>query len=76
MPPTSCEINRRPQIDLPALGGSRRPACKTCLDWSVRRSHLAGSLGATVRTLFYELNRAKREKGNRVMTFYRNALCA
>jgi DNA-binding transcriptional ArsR family regulator len=33
-------------IDLPALGGSRRPLCKTCLDWSVRRSHLAGSLGA------------------------------
>jgi len=56
-------------IDLPALGGSRRPLCKTCLDWSVRRSHLAGSLGAAILSRFYELNWARREKGNRVVTF-------
>ena len=56
-------------IDLSALGGSRRPLCKTCLDWSVRRSHLAGSLGAAILSRFYELNWAKREKGNRVVTF-------
>jgi len=56
-------------IDLPALGGTRRPLCKTCLDWSVRRSHLAGSLGAAMLSRFYQLNWAKREKGNRVVTF-------
>lgn len=56
-------------IDLDSLGGSRRPLCKTCLDWSVRRSHLAGSLGAAMLSRFYELNWAKREKGNRVVTF-------
>lgn len=56
-------------IDLPTLGGTRRPLCKTCLDWSVRRSHLAGSLGAAMLSRFYELNWAKREKGNRVVTF-------
>lgn len=56
-------------INLSALGGSRRPLCKTCLDWSVRRSHLAGSLGAAMLSRFYELNWAKREKGNRVVTF-------
>src|SRR5450432_877302 len=33
-------------LDLPALAASRRPLCKGCLDWSVRRTHLAGSLGA------------------------------
>ena len=56
-------------IDLPALGGTRRPLCKTCLDWSVRRSHLAGSLGAAMLSRFYELNWAKREKGNRIVSF-------
>jgi DNA-binding transcriptional ArsR family regulator len=29
-------------------GASRRPLCRTCLDWSVRRHHLAGALGAAL----------------------------
>src|SRR6185437_7733384 len=28
-----------------ALTATRRPVCKACLDWSERRSHLAGALG-------------------------------
>lgn len=56
-------------IDLSALGNSRRPLCKTCLDWSVRRSHLAGSLGAAILSRFYGLKWARRESGNRVVTF-------
>ncbi len=56
-------------IDLAALGSLRRPLCKTCLDWSVRRSHLAGSLGAAILARLYELKWAKREKGNRVVAF-------
>jgi hypothetical protein len=56
-------------IDLSALDKSRRPLCKTCLDWSVRRSHLAGSLGAAILARLYELKWARRELGNRVVTF-------
>lgn len=33
-------------IALPA--GGRRPLCRTCLDWSERRNHLAGALGAAI----------------------------
>ncbi|MFK5073449.1 transcriptional regulator, partial [Klebsiella pneumoniae] len=33
-------------LDIAALKASRRPVCRTCLDWSERRLHLAGSLGA------------------------------
>jgi DNA-binding transcriptional ArsR family regulator len=34
-------------IDLDAARGSgRRPICRPCLDWSERRPHLAGTLGA------------------------------
>jgi DNA-binding transcriptional ArsR family regulator len=35
-------------IDLEAGGRSKRPLCKTCLDWSERRPHLAGRLGAAL----------------------------
>lgn len=59
-------------IDLAALDGARRPLCKTCLDWSVRRSHLAGSLGAALLSRLYELKWARREKGNRVVAFSPN----
>ena len=35
-------------IEPAALSGSRRPACRACLDWSERRHHLAGALGAAL----------------------------
>src|SRR5665213_1098940 len=34
------------QISLHTLAHPRRPLCKACLDWSERRHHLAGTLGA------------------------------
>ena len=42
-------------IDVAALETSRRPLSKSCLDWSVRRTHLAGSLGAAFLDRFREL---------------------
>ncbi len=35
-------------IDLDAAHQSKRPLCRTCLDWSERRPHLAGRLGAAL----------------------------
>jgi DNA-binding transcriptional ArsR family regulator len=35
-------------IDVAALRGRRRPLCRSCLDWSERRFHLAGGLGAAL----------------------------
>lgn len=32
-------------VDFEVLSKSKRPICKSCLDWSERRNHLAGSLG-------------------------------
>jgi DNA-binding transcriptional ArsR family regulator len=32
-------------IDVDALARQRRPLCRACLDWSVRRHHLAGAVG-------------------------------
>ena len=54
-------------IDLAAAAGSRRPLCKTCLDWSVRRHHLAGGLGAALLARCFQLGWAKRTEGSRVV---------
>jgi hypothetical protein len=31
-------------IDLDGLSDARRPLCRACLDWSMRRHHLGGAL--------------------------------
>ncbi len=56
-------------IDLDALAARRRPVCRTCLDWSVRRPHLAGSLGAELLQRMFALGWAKRARNSRVVTF-------
>ncbi|OAP40814.1 ArsR family transcriptional regulator [Sinorhizobium glycinis] len=56
-------------IDYPALQKSRRPICRTCLDWSERRSHLAGSLGEALLRLFIDKGWAKREQNSRAIRF-------
>jgi len=35
-------------IDVGRIAGARRPLTRSCLDWSERRPHLAGGLGAAV----------------------------
>lgn len=59
-------------IDYAALKKSRRPICRTCLDWSERRTHLAGSLGEALLTLFIDKGWAKREVNSRVIRFTAN----
>jgi len=56
-------------IDLAGLQNNRRPLCKSCLDWSARRSHLAGALGTALLERFYALRWAERQSGTRVVTF-------
>ena len=56
-------------IDVDALAGTRRPLCKSCLDWSARRAHLAGALGTALLDRFYDLGWAAREPGSRAVVF-------
>ena len=58
-------------IDLAALGQGRRPLCRTCLDWSERRHHLAGALGAALLARMQELGWTRRQPGSRIMAFSR-----
>jgi len=67
-------LTRTLQISAEALAHPRRPLCKACLDWSERRHHLAGTLGAALLTRFTELKWAARDAapGSRVVNFTRN----
>ncbi len=56
-------------IDIDGLRHPRRALCKSCLDWSARRSHLAGSLGAAVLDQIYARGWATRTKGTRIVRF-------
>ncbi|TDX23793.1 ArsR/SmtB family transcription factor [Rhodovulum visakhapatnamense] len=47
-------------IPLPRTGPGRRPLCRACLDWSERRSHLAGALGAALLTRCLEADWLRR----------------
>jgi DNA-binding transcriptional ArsR family regulator len=56
-------------IALEPLSRQKRPLCRTCLDWSVRRPHLAGALGAAILSRCFELGWARRATGSRVVQF-------
>jgi DNA-binding transcriptional ArsR family regulator len=56
-------------IDLGALRDRKSPLCLECLDWSERRSHLAGSLGRAFLSRFEELAWAKRHQNSRAVIF-------
>jgi len=55
-------------LDVAAMKMARRPLCRTCLDWSERRNHLAGALGAGILSHVLAQGWAVREAG-RVVRF-------
>jgi DNA-binding transcriptional ArsR family regulator len=61
-------------IDLDQLRSGRRSLCRPCLDWSERRSHLAGALGAAILDRLISLRYARRDTGTRVLSLSPNGL--
>jgi len=45
----------------------RRPLCRPCLDWSERRPHLAGALGAAICTHALDQGWVRRRAGTRAL---------
>ncbi len=56
-------------IDIQELTTKRRKLCRPCLDWSMRRNHLAGALGAALLTRMQDLGWAQRAPDSRVISF-------
>lgn len=46
---------------------SKRPICRPCLDWSERRPHVAGKLGAAICTHFLEKSFVRRVNDSRAL---------
>ena len=67
--PTGEEYLRDFGIDLAALAKSRAPLCRSCLDWSARQTHLAGSVGRALLARMEEKGWCKRVPGSRVVAF-------
>jgi DNA-binding transcriptional ArsR family regulator len=56
-------------IDVPTLRARRRPLCLSCLDWSLRRHHLAGAIGAAILERCLRLGWARQRRGSRALIF-------
>ena len=56
-------------VDVDELASKRRPLCRPCLDWSMRRHHLAGSIGAALLARIIALGWAARVPASRVIRF-------
>ncbi len=56
-------------IDMADLESRRRPLCRACFDWSERRPHLAGSLGAALMAMMIARGWAKADKASRAIRF-------
>ena len=58
-------------IELTKLDALKRPLCRSCMDWSERRPHLGGALGAAVLSHAVREGWAVRGQGVRQVTFNR-----
>jgi len=56
-------------LDLDTLPSPRAPLCRDCLDWSERRSHLAGRLGRGLLAHFETTDWASRVPDSRIIRF-------
>jgi DNA-binding transcriptional ArsR family regulator len=58
-------------VDIAELEAGARPVCRACLDWSVRRNHMAGAVGAALLEQIFERGWAKARPGTRIVEFTR-----
>jgi DNA-binding transcriptional ArsR family regulator len=56
-------------VDTPVVARQRRTFCRPCMDWSERRHHLAGALGAALLTRFRERGWVVRDRKSRAISF-------
>jgi hypothetical protein len=47
-------------IELPAPRSTRRHSCRLCLDWTERRPHIAGAVGAAITKRYFDLGWLER----------------
>jgi len=63
-------------INLDSSGRSRRMFCRPCLDWSERRPHLAGQVGALIADLAFDRDWVRRRPRGRSVEITENGIAA
>jgi DNA-binding transcriptional ArsR family regulator len=59
-------------VDLGAARGRRRIFCRPCLDWTERRPHLGGSIGAALAQRCFDLGWVARTRDSRALAVTRS----
>jgi len=55
-------------VELAVRKGSARAFCRACLDWSERRPHIAGAVGAALCRRFFDVGWIERGRDTRALT--------
>ncbi len=55
-------------VELAVQKGSARAFCRACLDWSERRPHIAGAVGAALCRRYLEVGWVERRRDTRALT--------
>ena len=55
-------------IDLGQVRGAKRRYCRSCIDWTERRHHLSGAVGAALAQVFLERGWVARIQDSRALT--------
>ncbi len=56
-------------VDFDQFKGNKRPLCKSCLDWSERKNHLAGIIGQWILNDIYQQGFAQKDLDSRAIEF-------
>jgi len=67
LPPAGRRWFERLGIPIASLDQARRPLLWTCIDWTERREHLGGALGAAFAAHLLERDWLRRERGTRTL---------
>jgi DNA-binding transcriptional ArsR family regulator len=55
-------------VDLSVARAKRRVFCRPCVDWTERRPHIGGAVGAALATRLFDLNWIERMRDSRALT--------
>ena len=55
-------------VDVSVLDAGRRPLVRVCLDWTERREHIGGALGAAIASTALERGWVRRQRDTRALT--------
>jgi DNA-binding transcriptional ArsR family regulator len=66
--PAGADFLSRLGVDLSAARARRRVFCRPCLDWTERRPHIGGAVGAALAKRCFELKWIERTRDSRALT--------